>query len=145
MEFLKKDGPLGIKWGIWIGLGAVAIGLGLYLRKKNEDAAASADQQSADVAGADTFNPADMPGYDSYYGVDPITGGGSPPVGPPVGVNVGGEGTIRIIVDDQRHRPKPKQGGGGGHRGTGGGVRRCPSGSTYRNGRCVPIGHPHRK
>lgn len=125
----------GVEVRIWIVLGIVAVGLGLYLRSRSPKAAEEDATDATDQPDAGEIVPNDqLAGYDSYYGtLDPISGGGVPNgLGGSAGaIGLTGDATIRIIQGRNR----------GGGKGTGtGGRHDCRKGMVWdaKRKRCVP-------
>jgi|ERR1700675_371070 len=106
---LKKK-VAGLPVGIWVVLIVGAVAVGLYIRKRNADAAAAA----GDGTGVDPNAPVDASSLPSDFGGYPLTGGGVPGGGD--GMPQGGTypqaiqlnpGTLRIILRQPRpHRRK---------------------------------------
>lgn len=107
---LKKK-VAGLPVGIWVVLVVGAVAVGLYIRKRNADAAAAAGTDQS----ADPNAPVDASSLPSDFGGYPLTGGGVPGGGD--GIPQSGTypqaiqlnpGTLRIILRQPRpHKKRP--------------------------------------
>ncbi len=122
-DFLKKK-VAGLPLGFWVLIVGGGIGLGLYLRKRNEAAAGDVEPDAAEGYG--TVTPYEQLPSESYGDFGPITGGGPPTVSGGGAIRLD-PGTLRIILQRPPRRRRNK-----GHN--------CPTEHHWdaRRRRCVP-------